>query len=90
MAFSNACFCFDVSRMRRNLAMKKRGRSNNLDLAFSYVNEFDLDFKKDTKVRVVKDKSEEIIDIPDPFGHTLNFHSNRKLWLDFFSYGELV
>ena len=60
-------------------AIKKRDESNNLDLASSYVNKFDLDIKKDTKLRVVKKKSREIIDISDPFGGGLNFYNKPKL-----------
>ena len=56
--------CAQIRLVQQDMATntnvtKKRVKSNNLYLTLLYVNEFDLDTKKDTKLGIVKEKSGE-------------------------------
>ena len=55
----------------------------------TYVNEFDLDTKKDTKLGIVKEKSGGGYGYDDDYrsdgyGGGLNFHNNSKSWTEYF------
>ena len=71
------------------IARKKKAGSNNLNLASSYVKELNLDTKKRyfTNLKVIIQKSWEIIHIQNPCDGGLNCLKNPGLWPEsFFNY----